>query len=627
MQGSPTPGAVRALKLAEIDALAAAGMSTRRACAEAGVLFVNYYRWKADAARLASGLAEVRQTQGQRGRPVKFDLTPEEARRLKFWRLVKGSIPLAVEAAMAEAGATQDNAYLASLENVLAATLDRGQKIRPETAAALRQHWQTYTEARRPVVWPMSIQRACRVSEDEDALFRGKKAASARLGTERRGAFIVDEDGQRVPWFPGAIYCSDDMSLNEPFRFVDGATGQEMLGRQALFTDDAFSLRFLGASHIGRDRDSYRAADIADHFSQIVDAHGMPLVWRIEKGRWNNHFIFGCPIPGEFDPDSGEPVRFGGLDALFSLAVKHESRGKEIEGCFNLLQSIMAHGGNGQAVSIGRHRGEFEAATRLAARAERDPAAMAKFWSIAASADFAAESMRLFNARPKKRQAFGNRTFSPDELWAGHVKRPVPVNERWRFLPVKVPARVRRGVVEVQVRHYGQSFRFRVNGGARIGAANLVDGHEVMLAFHPDQAWEGCQVFNRDRSARNRDGWRWLERLGTADFMADAPQEDLSDRGGHSPGQKRQASQVRREFRALVDGSDLAGHRRSHAQDHLGNALTRAKGGTAPDLDGRGQGIPERIRGGHSEGRLVIPSRGTAPDLDLAEEEEALATF
>lgn len=624
MQGSPTSAAVRALKLAEVEALAASGMSTRRACAEAGVLFVNFYRWRKAAAEAQAGITDVMLGVHTRpkGRPAKFDLSEDEARRLRFWRLVKGSTPLAVEAAMAEAGAAQDNAYLACLENVLGASLERGAKIRPETAAALRAHWQRYTEARRPVVWPLSIQRACRVSEDEDAAFRGRKAASNRLGTERRGAFIVDEGGQRLPWFAGAIYCSDDMSLNEPFQFVDGVTGQAMLGRQALFTDDAFSLKFLGASHIGRDRDSYRASDIADHFRDIVEAHGLPLVWRIEKGRWNNNFIFGAPIPSEFDED-GEPVRWGGLDALFALAVKHESRGKEIEGCFNLLQSLMAHGGNGQAVSIGRFRGEFEAATRLMQRAERDPAALAKFWSIAQSADFVAEAMRLFNGRAKQRQTFGNRCFSPDELWASHVKRPVPVNEAWRLLPVKTWARVRRGLVEVQVRHYGQSFRFRVNGGSRIGAASLVDGHEVMVAFHPDQAWEGCQVWNRDRSARNRDGWRWLERIGVADFMADAPQEDLSGRGGHSRGQKKQASQVRREFRGLVDGTDFAGQRRSHAQDHLGNALTRATGGAD---EGRMAGEFQPRGRGQSEGRLVIPARG-APDFDLAEEEEALAQF
>lgn len=623
MQGFPTSAVHQAYKLAEIEGLIASGLNKRKACAEAGVLFVNYYRWL-KIAKAGQGCQEVKPVKNK-GRPVKFELTVEEARRLRFWRLVKGSIPLAVEAAMAEAGAAEDNAYLLTLQNMLAASLDRGAKIRPETAAALRAHWQGYTEARRPVIWPMSIQRACRVSEDEEAAFRGRKAKDNRVGHERRGAFIIDEDGQRLPWFAGAIWCSDDMSLNDPFRFQDGATGREMLGRQALLTTDAFSLNFLGCTHIGRDRDSYRASDIADHFAALVDDHGLPLIWRIERGRWNNNFIFGTPIPNEFD-DDGNAVRFGGLDAVVKIAVKHSSRGKEIEGCFNLLQSLMDHGGDGRTLSIGRQRGEFEDATRQMLRADRDDAALAKFWSITDSAEHVMEAMRLFATRPKQRQTFGNRTFTPAELWSQHVKRPCPVNERWRFLPVKVPARVWKGIIEVSVNHYPQSFRFRVNGGARFGAAHLVDGHEVMVAFHPDQAWEGCQVWNRDRSARNRDGHRWLERIGVADWMEDAPQEDLSGRGGHSRGQKKASSQVRVEYRSIIAGTAFEGRRRSHAQDGLGNALTRAVGGAEP-MPNSGQECPRSLQSrGQSEARLVIPARGDVPDFDESEELEALAT-
>lgn len=315
-------------------------------------------------------------------------------------------------------------------------------------------------------------------------------------------------------------------------------------------------------------------------------------------------------------------MRFGGLDAIVNLAVKHSSRGKEIEGCFNLLQSLMDHGGNGRALSIGRVRGEFEKATKLMLRAGRDVEALAKFWSIEDSANHVAAAMQLFNTRPKQRQALGGKTFTPAELWSQHVKRPCPVNERWRFLAAKRPARVWSGLIEVQVAHYPQTFRFRVNGGARIGAAHLVDGHKVMIAFDPAQAWQGCQVFNRDRSARNRDGWHWLERIGVADWMEDAPQEDLSGRGAHSTGQKRQSAQVRREFRGIIAGTEFDGRRRSHAQDHLGNSLSRATG--AGNDECRMPNAELRQRGAdHSEGR-VMPARVAAEDFDEDEEREAL---
>ena len=148
-----------------------------------------------------------------------------------------------------------------------------------------------------------------------------------------------------------------------------------------------------------------------------------------------------------------------------------------------------------------------------------------------------------------------------------------------------------------------------------------------MVAFDPHDAWAGCHVVNRDRSARNRDGWGWLERIGVADFMADAPQEDLS--GGYSPGQKRAGAQVRTEFRSIIAGTAFEGRRRSHAQDSLGNALAAATGGiTKPE--GRMTNAPaptEPVRGGLSEGRLT-PRRVVAQaddEFDESEELEALA--
>lgn len=604
--------AERDFLLAQVSSRAAEGVPTRRACAEMGISFPTFYRWQRQVEAAKTGLLPDLSQKPKRGRKVLFDLTEAETRRLRFWRLVKGSTPLAVEAAIAEALSGDENPYFVALREALACdvldeaaararrSVEGNAKLDEAKARALRAYWQKFVEARKPVTWPQSIQRACRVSEDEEAAFRGPKAMQNRAGAERRGAFIVNEEGQRLPWFAGAIWCSDDMSLNDPFRFYDAAGGRELVGRQALFTTDAYSLHFLGASHIGRDRDSYRAEDIAKHFAALVDEHGLPLVWRIERGRWDNNFIFGTPIPGEFD-DEGQPIRFGGLDAVVKLAVKFNSRGKEIEGCFNLLQSLMDHGFNGQTLSIGRHRGEFEAATRAMLRTDRDAADLAKFWTIEQSADAVLQAMRLFDTRPKQRQTFGNKTFTPAELWASHVKRPCPQNERWRFLPVKVPATISKGVVEIKVRHYPLSFRFRVHGASRMAGAHFVDGHQVMVAFDPSEAWAGCLLFNRDRSARNRDGWGFLERLGMADHMADAPQEDLSG-ADYAPGQTRAAAQVRQEFRALIAGTEFDGRRRSHAQDSFGNAFAQAN---APRAVVHAEPVIER--GVASEGRLTKP--------------------
>lgn len=623
MQGRRFNPADRALLLAQIAALAST-MPLRRACAELNVCHLNYYRWQKEAAQIQSGLITPR-LKLAKGRRPSVELTEEEQRRLKFWRLVKGSIPLALEAAIAESLQGDSTPYFEALKALHARSEEQARRqgesqsapLRAEVARALFTRWQAAANAKRPVSWPLSVQRACRVTEAEEAAFRGEKALDAHVGTERRGAFYVNEEGQKVPWFAGFAFCSDDMSTNEPFKFYDAAAGAELVGRQVLFTEDAFSLHFLGHTHIGRDRDSYRAEDIAAHFKAVVEEHGLPVVWRVEKGRWDNHFLHGTPIPGLTDEETGEPLRWGGVNELVKLAVKFKSRGKEIESSFNLLQNILAHGGDGRALSIGRMRGEFEAAARHLRRAhDGQEDALEKFWSIAESAEQITRGLHVFNHRPKQRECMGNQMLIPAELWATHLKRPCPADQMWRFCAVKVPARIGPGgVIEVTVRHYPVSFRFRVHGASRIpGGAHFDVGHEVMIAFDPHEAWSGCHVFNRDRSARNRDGWRWLERIGIADHMAEAPQEDLSGAGAHSSGQRKAGAQVRRETRTIFSGTELGGTRRSHAQDGFGSALTAE----VQSSKFKAPGSKRRARGVESLPAEAAPRR-SRPAADLAE--------
>lgn len=578
-QGAKTSAADRALIVAQIDALVGDGMPVRNACLEVGCKFVNYYRWKGEAARAL--IPSAPKEKKQAGRKAKFELSDSETRRLRFWRLVKGSIPLAVEAAIAEVRTGNEEPYFSALRACIISERDTGAKLSDDTANAMLKHWQAAVKTGKPVVWPLSVQRACRVTAAEEAELRGKKHVTNERGTERRGNMIRTAENELIPWYAGAIWESDDMSLNDPFRFYDSKEGREILGRQALFTIDAYSLHWLGCSHIGRDRDSYRAEDIASHFADIVDQHGLPLIWRIERGRWDNAFIWGCKIGETAD---GKDIRWGGLDAIIHMRDKHTSTGKaNVEGSFNLLQSIMDHGFNGQTLSIGRTRSEFEGATREMLRSGRDDASLMKFWNIAQSAEAVQRAMHLFNTRPKQRHNFGNELRVPAQLWAECIKRPCPAEERWRFLPVKMHAAIRKGgLITITVPHYAQSFRFRVNGGTRCPGVQLDKGHEVLIAFHPGEAWQGCHVFNADTSARNRDGFKYAERIGVADWMEDALQEDLYA-SSYSTGQLKAAGQVRREFRALVAGTHFSGRRVSHAQDAHGNTLAVQTGGQAPE--------------------------------------------
>ncbi|CAK0781868.1 conserved hypothetical protein [Gammaproteobacteria bacterium] len=577
-QGSKTSAADRALIVAQIDGLVSDGMPVRNACLEIGCKFVNYYRWKSEAAKAL--IPSAPKEKKQAGRKAKFELSEAETRRLRFWRLVKGSIPLAVECAIAEALTGDGNPYFAALRECIISERDTGERLSFENATAMRKHWQKATNERKAVVWPQSVQRACRVTAAEEAELRGKKHVTNERGTERRGNMIRTAEGDLIPWYAGAIWESDDMSLNDPFRFYDSKEGKEILGRQALFTIDAYSLHWLGCSHIGRDRDSYRAEDIASHFGDIIDQHGLPLIWRIERGRWDNAFIWGCKIGEDAE---GKDIRWGGLDAIIHMRDKHTSTGKaNVEGSFNLLQSIMDHGFNGQTLSIGRSRGEVEGATREMLRSGRDEDSLKKFWNITQSAEAVQQAMHLFNSRPKLRHNFANEMRVPAQLWAECVKRPCPTEERWRFLPVKTTATIRKGgLIVVSVPHYAQSFRFRVNGGTRCNGVQLDKGHEVLIAFHPGEAWQGCHVFNADTSARNREGFKFAERIGVADWMEDALQEDLYA-ASYSTGQVKAAGQVRREFRSMVAGTHFSGRRVSHAQDQHGNTLAIQSGGTVP---------------------------------------------
>ncbi|MBB5037124.1 hypothetical protein [Prosthecobacter dejongeii] len=646
-QGQPTNAADRALIITHIQGLVKSGTPLRKACAEVGINHNNYYRWTADA----NPIQEPKET-AKRGRKAKWELGEADARRLRFWHLVKKSVPLAVEAFIAEGLTGNEEPYFKALKACIASPTDTGHRASPELARAMQAHWQAANKARKVVTWPLSVQRACRATAQEAAQFRGDKHATDARGTERRGVMIRTPEGDLVPWYPGAIWESDDMSVNDPFRFHDAATQEEMLGRQILATIDAFALNWLGESHIGRERDSYRAEDIASHFRAIVEEHGLPYIWRIEKGRWDNDFIWGVKLGTDAE---GKDIRWGGLDKIIHIREKHTSDGKaNVEGAFDLLQALMDHGFSGQTLSIGRERGEFEAATRLMLRANRenpDLDALSKFWTIEQSADAVAQAMALFNQRPKRRQCFANETRVPAELWKAHVKRPCPSDSMWRFHAIKTTATVRKGIIEVKAPHYPVSFRFRVHGGSRTPNVHCDNGHEVLVAFTPGSAWEGCEVFNRDKSARNREGWGFGERIGVAEYMPDGLQEDLYG-ASYSPGQKRAAAQVRRATRLIIGGTNFQGRRISHAQDSFGNQLTqemtsdRAETATThpimstpperetptpvemPSAD-RTAEAPRKSRTSKPRLHLTTPRRGqatetTAPDFDEEEELRAL---
>lgn len=318
---------------------------------------------------------------------------------------------------------------------------------------------------------------------------------------------------------------------------------------------------------IGRSRDAYRVEDMADHMLETVRANGLPDVWRMERGPWENNFIDGIPLK--------DGTRWGGLGHLFHVERTHTSRGKgTIESSFNMLQSLLGH----ESLTIGRKRGEFEKGTKALVKARNgDEAAVGKFWSIGEYANASRDAMREFNAIPKKRRAFGRDLVAPNDLYREVVRKECPEAELWRFCPVKREATVRRGNVECSIEHYPFPFCFRVNGNE--GGIYIENGYPVLIAFHPGHPERGCYIFNAERGARNREGWKFGELLAVAQLVDDVPQFGLSPQDRELRARKRANAAVHQEFRNIV-GSDA---RVSVARNSHGRSV-RLENGTGASL-------------------------------------------
>jgi hypothetical protein len=537
---APVSTVQRHALLTAVQALTETGMDVRQACIRVGVKVASYYRWLTQPAPKAAS------PDTRRGRPQLLDLAPEQIARLRYFRLVHDSAPEAIQSFLADP------------------------LCDPATAHKIRTIWnRAIAEHKRPS-WPLSIRRACHVTAAEQNEFRGEKHARDTTVTERRGAFWINEDGLELPLLPNTIWESDDMSVNEPFRFFDVASGRERLGRQTLQTIDVMSYKMLGVTHIGRERDAYRVEDIADHALDLITEFGLPTLWRIERGVWDNSFFFGINLP--------DGKTWGGIDTLIHIRQKFSSRGKaNIEGSFNRQQTKTAHGPEGNWYSIGRSRGEFEEATKLYLKAQQtaDERTLAKFAHVTDHADWTASQLADLNARPVQRSIYGGKFLVPNDLYQPTARRDCPPTELWRFLPVKQQATIRNGAIQIKVNHYPVPFRFRLHGAADFSHTHFDNGFKVLIAFHPGNPAAGCHIFNGDTSTKNRDAIPFAQRLGLAEWLPAVAQESLAGYGDSAfANRKAERAGVRREYRSLT----ATRTRKTYAQDGVGNALAARTG-------------------------------------------------
>lgn len=370
-----------------------------------------------------------------------------------------------------------------------------------ETHERLAAIFDRAAETRGDEVWPRWFARACVVTDEERLSYRGPKALASVEPARPRGLFYTDEAGATQPLFANALWEFDDESENTPWLEMD-ADGKTRINRQTLKAIDVYSSFYLGMRAVSRASDGYRIEDQADFLLELIDAHGMPLRCRIERGPWDNNFWFGSPLPKAWwhTPECAS-LRWGGIDTSaggpIGVMQAFKSRHKgTIEGSFNHRQNLAAH----ETLDIGRERGEHEAAARLHRLAlNGNVSAIAKFPQAAARADISADVLDRFNSEAKRRpNLFGSKKVVPAELFATATRRELPASDRWRFLPCKAAVTVRNAHIQLRARGYDLPFLFTAEGFVPQWDWNawLPHGWRVLAAFHPARLDLGCHLFN-----------------------------------------------------------------------------------------------------------------------------------
>lgn len=370
-----------------------------------------------------------------------------------------------------------------------------------ETFERLAVVFDRAAETRGDENWPTWFARACILTEEERNSFLGTKHLASVEPARPRGLFYTDAEGRNHPLLPNSVWEFDDESENTPWLEVD-ENGKPRLNRQTLKAIDVYSSFYLGMKAISRNSDGFRVEDQADFLLELVDAHGMPLRCRIERGPWDNNFWWGIPMPRAWwQTESCPSFRFGGIDTTaggpIGVIQAFKSRHKGlVEGSFNHRQNLAAH----ETLDIGRTRGEHEEAARHLVRARAGMAdAIARFPEASARADISADVLARFNNEAKRRRhLFGHRKVVPSELYATAVRRDLPANDRWRFLPMKVATTVRNAHIQVSVKDHQLPFLFTAEGftPAWDWHAYLPHGWRVFAAFHPHRPELGCHIFN-----------------------------------------------------------------------------------------------------------------------------------
>ncbi|WP_043586330.1 hypothetical protein [Geminisphaera colitermitum] len=429
--------------------------------------------------------------------------------------------------------------------------------------------------------YPPSIVRAVRFTEEEWAEFHGRKHAQGTALVTRRGMFGTREDGASIEVFSGDIVEADDVSIDTPY-FVTQPDGTVRTGRQVLCYRDLRSGKWLYACAVARDRDSYRAEDILRASRWLVEAHGLPGMFRFERGNWESDAVIGHKV------EAG--IRWGGLAQLVPIQTMFSSNGKaNIEGGFRMLHKLLGLSG----IRIGKTRSEYEQATAdmLAVNSgKRDPRDCGFIPWEKLLAEFDAAFTRL-NGRVRFDQHSAEKIAPDDQWWRDMQARKgkrlpaCPPELFYHFAPIKRQVSigaVRAGHVQISVEGHAKPFLFRCAGE---GIPYLERLHKVWVSFDPLDAAAGAEIFNDDASPRNRDGWRPRQFLFRAPLAEDRAQYDHRPAGTRGSDESAAARKIRKaQIRAVGTSIGMFGtgsRRVEIAGDGEGNAARIERGAMA----------------------------------------------
>ena len=236
------------------------------------------------------------------------------------------------------------------------------------------------------------------------------------------------ETGEKIFIRGGDVVECDDATINFPVCVPWTMRGcpcsekyEVKVGRfQWLVAIDVGSRRVLGFCYTARPKSSYRAEDVLSLMKVVCRQHGIPRIWRLEKGVWKSNLVINA-------------VKTMGSGRISV----HSPHAKPfIEGLFNKLWTKLSVWF--PDASVGRFRGENEEANRLLTACQTGAKDPRKYFPMLA------EVLEAFHAVIEEHNAslidsenYGK--WVPHDRWnADSIARPLPAlnpQTDWIFSP------------------------------------------------------------------------------------------------------------------------------------------------------------------------------------------------